>query len=170
MYTVNAKLAIASISLVLQMRDVGFDGIPDKFGYFYGRNDTTWSDGVINMHTGVDSVSNMSVVARFNNSDRFPGYPGECGRVRGTGDTVPPGQKKTRVDIFAADMCRPISMEYDGETVKDDITMYQFRYTMAFFGRKKCSFHFISTLFSYCCRLKIFFLELFVIAAIPLML
>jgi hypothetical protein len=29
----------------------------EKFGWFYARNGTTWSDGILNMATGADKVS-----------------------------------------------------------------------------------------------------------------
>jgi hypothetical protein len=28
----------------------------EKFGWFYARNGTTWSDGILNMATGADKV------------------------------------------------------------------------------------------------------------------
>ena len=35
-------------------------GIPmDKFGWFYGRNGTTWSDGQVTMDTGTDDITKL---------------------------------------------------------------------------------------------------------------
>ena len=35
-------------------------GIPmDKFGWFYGRNGSTWSDGVLTMDTGTDNIEKL---------------------------------------------------------------------------------------------------------------
>lgn len=35
-------------------------GIPmDKFGWFYERNGTTWSDGVLTMDTGTDHIAKL---------------------------------------------------------------------------------------------------------------
>ena len=35
-------------------------GIPlDKFGWFYARNGTTWSDGVLTMDTGADDIAKL---------------------------------------------------------------------------------------------------------------
>ena len=38
----------------------------DKFGWFYRRNGTTWSDGVLNMATGVDKVKNRVTSEKTN--------------------------------------------------------------------------------------------------------
>ena len=31
----------------------------DKFGWFYARNGTTWSDGVLTMDTGADDIAKL---------------------------------------------------------------------------------------------------------------
>lgn len=31
----------------------------DKFGWFYARNGTTWSDGVLTMDTGTDDIAKL---------------------------------------------------------------------------------------------------------------
>ena len=31
----------------------------DKFGWFYGRNGTTWSDGHLTMDTGTDDITKL---------------------------------------------------------------------------------------------------------------
>ena len=31
----------------------------DKFGWFYGRNGTTWSDGEVTMDTGTDDITKL---------------------------------------------------------------------------------------------------------------
>ena len=48
-------------------------GIPmDKFGWFYERNGTTWSDGVLTMDTGTDDIAKLgdirqeALIADFN--------------------------------------------------------------------------------------------------------
>ena len=84
----------------------------DKFGYFYPRNGTDWYDGVYNMFTGEDDVNKLGKVVRWNYTDHFA-FSGKCGKVRGYGDIISPGQDGTTLDLNQeADMCRPITLEY----------------------------------------------------------
>ena len=34
----------------------------DKFGWFYERNGTTWSDGVLTMDTGTDDIAKLGKI------------------------------------------------------------------------------------------------------------
>ena len=84
----------------------------DKFGYFYPRNGTDWYDGVYNMFTGEDDVKKLGKVVRWNYTDHFA-FSGKCGKVRGYGDVLSPGQDGTTLDLNQeADLCRPITLDY----------------------------------------------------------
>jgi len=83
----------------------------DKFGWFYKRNGTSWSDGYLNMHTGQNDMMLLGKIASWNNSTRTEAYPGECGRVSGSSDGLfSPGETSfsDSISIFSTDMCRPL--------------------------------------------------------------
>merc|ERR1711892_285689 len=83
----------------------------DKFGWFYKRNGTSWSDGDLSMHTGAGDMSLLGRIASWNKNTRTEAYPGDCGLVRGSSDGLfPPGLTSTTdsISIFASDLCRQL--------------------------------------------------------------
>ena len=92
------------------------DGIPkDKFGWFYKRNGTSWSDGRVSMATGEGNFSALGDIMDYNGSDRTL-YPGHCGKLRGTAaGFVPPEPDREFIDYFSTDICRPIRFQREAE-------------------------------------------------------
>jgi len=83
----------------------------DKFGWFYKRNGTSWSDGDLSMHTGSDDISLLGSIVSWNRKNRTDAFPGECGVVKGSSDGLfPPGltSNKDTISIFSTDLCRPL--------------------------------------------------------------
>lgn len=87
-------------------------GVPkDKFGWFYKRNGTTWSDGVINMATGKSDFQDVGSIKFWHGSNRTM-YPDKCGDLRGTAaGFTPPDVNRQHIDFFSTDICRPIRFE-----------------------------------------------------------
>jgi len=89
----------------------------DKFGWFYKRNGTSWSDGDLAMHTGAQEMSLLGRIASWNRQSRTDAYPGECGQVRGSSDGLfPPGLAGSadQISIFSTDLCRPLHFTKSG--------------------------------------------------------
>ena len=42
----------------------------DRFGWFYGRNGTTWSDGEILMDTGINDINNLGDIKLWNGKNK----------------------------------------------------------------------------------------------------
>jgi len=87
-------------------------GIPkDKFGWFYKRNGTTWSDGVVNMATGAADFEDVGTIKLWHGRNRTI-YPDKCGELRGTsaGFTYPKPDREF-IDYFSTDICKPIRFE-----------------------------------------------------------
>ena len=81
----------------------------DKFGWFYKRNGTSWSDGSLLMETGVSDISHLGRIQTWNHSNRTEAYPGSCGQVRGSADGLfPPGTafQTDTISIYSTDLCR----------------------------------------------------------------
>jgi len=83
----------------------------DKFGWFYQRNGTTWSDGDLTMYTGSDDIEQLGKIGTWNKKTRTDAYPGECGLVKGSSDGLfPPGLTSSTdtISIFSTDLCRQL--------------------------------------------------------------
>jgi hypothetical protein len=80
----------------------------DRLGFFYSRNGSAMFDGVFNMETGAEDISNLGKLRYWNYNNRTKYYGGECGEVRGfTGELFPPGQTRNKtLETFAPDLCR----------------------------------------------------------------
>jgi len=90
----------------------------DKFGWFYKRNGTSWSDGDLLMETGTADVNQLGKIVSWNNQDRTEAYQGRCGDVHGSADGLfPPGISKTSdiIAIFSTDLCRSLQFKKTGE-------------------------------------------------------
>merc|ERR1719189_60164 len=87
----------------------------DKFGWFYKRNGTSWSDGDLLMETGTTDVNHLGRIVTWNGNNRTEAYEGKCGEVRGSADGLfPPGLSKTSdiIAIFSTDLCRSLQFQY----------------------------------------------------------
>eukprot|EP00092_Neocalanus_flemingeri_P015544 GFUD01016826.1.p1 GENE.GFUD01016826.1~~GFUD01016826.1.p1 ORF type:complete len:503 (+),score=103.28 GFUD01016826.1:2-1510(+) len=91
-------------------------GVPkDKFGWFYKRNGTTWSDGVVNMATGKTDFQDVGTIKFWHGSNRTI-YPDECGDIRGSSaGFTHPDLNRQYIDFFSTDICRPIRFEKEEE-------------------------------------------------------
>ena len=82
-----------------------------KIIFCYQRNGTSWSDGDLSMHTGVDDMSLLGKIASWNKRTRTDAFPGDCGLVRGSSDGLfPPGLTSSTdsISIYSTDLCRPL--------------------------------------------------------------
>lgn len=89
-------------------------GIPmDKFGWFYGRNGTTWSDGQLTMDTGTDDITKLGDIREWN-GEKNSMYEGECGQLKGTAaGFLNPDPQRQFIEYFSTDICRPIRFDRD---------------------------------------------------------
>jgi len=92
------------------------NGIPkDKFGWFYKRNGTSWSDGRVSMATGEQNFSQLGDIIDFNGSNRTR-YPSHCGQLRGSAaGFLSPDIDRQYIDYFSTDICRPIRFQREAE-------------------------------------------------------
>ncbi|XP_053673751.1 protein croquemort-like [Anopheles nili] len=89
----------------------------DRFGWFFGRNESETYDGTFTIGTGKDNVQNTGVMRLWNGENATKYYRGECGRMRGTtGEVWPPfGRLRgtpPNVTVFAPDVCSSVTLQY----------------------------------------------------------
>jgi len=112
------ELVTIADSFKEEEEEKGRNSVPmDKFGWFYKRNGTTWSDGDLSMHTGEDDISLLGKISTWNYATSTSAFPGECGRVRGSSDGLfAPGTLAMRdnFEIWSTDICRTIQFQRSG--------------------------------------------------------
>lgn len=116
------------------------DQPPDNmFGFYYKKNNT-WdekADGVMTISTGVDgNFSNIGKVVRWNKKPDIDFWKGKpCNTITGTDGQFfhPFVQKDEKLDIFAPDLCRTLSIEFIKTTSIRSIELYRFGISSSFF-------------------------------------
>uniref|UniRef100_U5EZE5 Putative plasma membrane glycoprotein cd36 n=1 Tax=Corethrella appendiculata TaxID=1370023 RepID=U5EZE5_9DIPT len=96
----------------------------DKFGYFYNRNLSETYDGIFTMNTGVDDLNKLGELTLWNGKKNTGMYPGKCGNVYGTTGELWPAthENKTNITVFATDVCRSVTLQYDSPLELFEIT------------------------------------------------
>lgn len=105
------------LTFLKQVNSTAFNVPFDKFGWFVDRNGSKEFDGRFNMYTGQNDITHMGTVTSWNEQPRVPFYGGTCGMINGTtGELWAPNiQLNKSVTVFATDVCRSVSLSFDGE-------------------------------------------------------
>lgn len=87
----------------------------DRVGFFVKKNGTDELSGNYEANTGVDDISKLDVISRYNNLTEFPYYEGECKKLRGSPDKIFPPKPSPDKSIyhFMPEMCRSIPYDYE---------------------------------------------------------
>ncbi|KXJ75698.1 hypothetical protein RP20_CCG011200 [Aedes albopictus] len=89
----------------------------DKFGWFYGRNESETYDGNFTIARGTSNFQDLGILKLWNAVNQTEFYRDECGAVHGTtGELWPPFQDRmlSNVTVFSSDICSAMTLEYDG--------------------------------------------------------
>ncbi len=68
------KDPILSAGEFLSKFKIDMPGLTDKFGFYYGRNNTWYADGVFNINTGANGLGELGTVNTWNFSKQSPFY------------------------------------------------------------------------------------------------
>lgn len=92
----------------------------DKFGWFVDRNGSWSYDGVFNMNTGENDISQMGMLNLWNNETTTPFYSDGCSAINGTtGELWPPNlNSEGDLTLFVSDICRSVSLAPTTEKVE----------------------------------------------------
>ncbi|XP_056632465.1 protein peste-like isoform X1 [Diorhabda sublineata] len=88
----------------------------DKFGWFYGRNDSSDFEGIFNADTGVEGQIGELKSYRYSTHTGY--YPDHCGAFEGSsaGDFFPRRlTKQSVIKLFNSDLCRYMELEFEKE-------------------------------------------------------
>lgn len=128
------------------LKNMDADGVPlddpppdFKFGFYYKKNNT-WdekADGVMTISTGVDgNFTNIGKVVQWNKKREVSFWRGsKCNTIQGTDGQFfhPFVQKDEKLDIFAPDLCRTLTIEFVKTTQIRSIDLYRFGISSSFF-------------------------------------
>lgn len=94
----------------------------EKFGWFVDRNNSAEFDGRFQIFTGADDIKKLGMMNLWNHKTKTPFYSDECSDVFGsTGVLWPPLKLGKDVSMFPTDLCRSITLKYEGEVKKHGI-------------------------------------------------
>lgn len=117
------------LTLARQNNNPSLPKIPfDKFGWFVERNNSWDYDGNFTMFTGKDDINKLGVLTDWKFSDDIGLFRGECDKVKGTtGELWPPikNGEKPSLSVFATDICRSVTVQYDSDYRKFGINGYK---------------------------------------------
>ncbi|KAL1463108.1 hypothetical protein WDU94_014895 [Cyamophila willieti] len=93
--------------------------VESRFGWFYPRNTSETYDGLVNIHTGVQDITQLGMMGAWNYMNETHYYTGQCGTIQGSaGDLYPPRiSKQESFSIYATDICSGIKMQSTNEAI-----------------------------------------------------
>ncbi|CAH2217644.1 jg1230 [Pararge aegeria aegeria] len=86
----------------------------DKFGLFYGRNNSMDTEGLVEVTTGeLGGIPGQILSWDYHKS--LPWYEGECAKITGSGGEFMPHNltEDSLLTIFMPDLCRTVHLEYE---------------------------------------------------------
>lgn len=138
----SGLVKLENVKLILSntVRDLMFDGyhdkllqsasdiglkVPEKFGFFFERNNSVSKE--FKIRNGVNDLSVFGRVASYDGEDKLSHWKSEsCNRLdqSTTGDLNPPFQSPTpsTIKLFVNDLCRTLSLRFNGTSKRERIT------------------------------------------------
>ncbi|XP_050499800.1 protein peste isoform X1 [Diabrotica virgifera virgifera] len=99
--------------------------VQDKFGIFYGKNNTFGKDGVFSMHYKNDE--NFGRLVTWNNKNQTNFYEGHCNDIKGSaGEFYPFHRQRQKVILYSAELCKYAELEYVEDVVIKGVLGYKY--------------------------------------------
>jgi hypothetical protein len=132
-----------SDTLIQEARLLKFEGMTvpfDRFGWFYGRNNTS-SDGHFKVFTGKGDIKRIGQLHSWRNSTQLNHFRGDCRKLTEVAtDFFPPfsddisesSRQKvpigTQVRLFVGDICRPFTLHFEGERRRFGVKTHRYSF------------------------------------------
>ncbi|RWS03199.1 Protein croquemort-like protein, partial [Dinothrombium tinctorium] len=123
--------------LITFARKFHFNVPYDKFGWFYGKNNTA-SDGKFRIFTGVSNLADIGKMFEWNGETKLKAWSSNCNKL--TDDT--PGEifapfttdsPRKFVKIFVGEICRPLKLYFSGVHSIYDVKIHRYEITKSTF-------------------------------------
>ncbi|KAF5308096.1 hypothetical protein FQR65_LT00638 [Abscondita terminalis] len=85
----------------------------DRMGWFYNRNNSAAYEGTFTIYTGIDDISLLGMMNKWNGLSTTNAYEGPCSLINGSSGELYPPIRSERQDIFLADVCGSITLQHD---------------------------------------------------------
>lgn len=124
--------------LITESRKIGMPVPFDKFGWFYGRNNTV-SDGYYQIKTGKENLDDLDEMYTWKGNRTLNLWWGEkCNSLENisASDFQAPFQTKPRdfINIFVGDICRPLKLPFSSTIIKQGVKSYRYMATSDLFN------------------------------------
>ncbi|CAH1112790.1 unnamed protein product [Psylliodes chrysocephalus] len=102
-----------------------FLNVQDKFGIFYGKNNTMGQEGFFSMHYANDEDFGKILTWNFKNRTEF--YEGHCNDIRGSsGEFYPINRKRDKLILYSDQLCKYAEFEYVEDVVIKGVKGYKY--------------------------------------------
>ncbi|XP_023934288.1 protein peste [Bicyclus anynana] len=103
----------------------------DRFGLFYGRNNSMDTEGRVEVTTGALSGTIPGQILSWDYHKSLPWYEGECAKMQGSGGEFMPHNltEEAPLTIFMPDLCRTVHMEPERSGEMDGLPYIKYAMT-----------------------------------------
>ncbi|CAF4893469.1 unnamed protein product [Pieris macdunnoughi] len=107
----------------------------DRFGLFYGRNNSIDTDGYVEITTGEVPGVLPGQIVRWNHLDHLPYYEGSCSKMAGSAGEFMPHNltEESQLEIFMGDLCRTVYFDYSETCTNLGLTYHKYELTESSF-------------------------------------
>ncbi|XP_038214513.1 protein peste-like [Zerene cesonia] len=107
----------------------------DRFGLFYGRNNSMDTDGDMLVTTGEEDGVLPGQIITWNHLDHLPYYEGKCSVMAGSAGEFMPHNltEDTLLEIFMGDLCRTVYFNYTETNNLQGLTYHKYSLTESSF-------------------------------------
>ncbi|CAK1540786.1 unnamed protein product [Leptosia nina] len=107
----------------------------DRFGLFYGRNNSIDTDGYVEITTGETPGVLPGQIVRWNHLDHLPFYEGSCAKMAGSAGEFMPHNltEETQLEIFMGDLCRTVYFNYSATQSHMGLNYHKYELTKTSF-------------------------------------
>ncbi|XP_014369351.2 protein peste isoform X1 [Papilio machaon] len=115
----------------------------DKFGLFYGRNNSLDTDGYMEVSTGAGGAAGSlpGQILKWNYEDHLPFYSGQCSKLSGSAGEFMRRDlsEQSGLELFLPDLCRTVLLEHTGSGVHDSLAYNKYELTESSFDNSSSS-------------------------------
>ncbi|XP_068632464.1 protein peste-like [Battus philenor] len=113
----------------------------DRFGLFYGRNNSLDTDGNMEVSTGAVSGTLPGQIMKWNYEDHLPFYEGKCSKLTGSAGEFMPHNltEESGLTLFVPDLCRTVQLQYTDSGFLGGLPYHKYELTESSFDNSSSS-------------------------------
>ncbi|XP_013149053.1 PREDICTED: protein croquemort-like [Papilio polytes] len=115
----------------------------DKFGLFYGRNNSLDTDGFMEVSTGAGGAAGSlpGQILKWNYEDHLPFYSGQCSKLSGSAGEFMARDlsEQSGLELFVPDLCRTVLLQHTASGARDGLAYHKYELTESSFDNSSSS-------------------------------